>query len=335
MGGKRISSGEDEGSRLALVRRDHVDAPGHDAHAAWAGSGWPSVAAAFASRPIGAFYSHAVSVTVGPITVQFASGSARALERSAEQAGADGFDLLVAGINFDGESTGTAGKRAVVAGPGALLLFDLSQPCRLTIPASRSMQLAIPRPVAEQYLGPVRRLHGRVASAETAALLVDHLAQLERAMPTLAASQGPRLAGVILDLLAIAIRRDVGGARDGQARGPDDRRPAAIRAAVEATVTEPWVTVAALCGQLGISRSTLTRLFREEGGVEAHLRNLRLDRVREALMDDRGEVRIGHLAEQWGFSDASHLSRAFRARYGVTPTAMRAGRETAADAVAR
>jgi AraC-like DNA-binding protein len=45
----------------------------------------------------------------------------------------------------------------------------------------------------------------------------------------------------------------------------------------------------------------------------------RLERARAALADiDRGEA-IGDIAHRFGFSDASHLSRTFRAHFGMTP----------------
>ncbi len=49
----------------------------------------------------------------------------------------------------------------------------------------------------------------------------------------------------------------------------------------------------------------------------------RLSRARAALSDiDRAEA-IGAIAHRLGFSDAPHLSRAFRQRYGMTPSEYR------------
>ena len=312
------------GSRLTLTRHDHVDRPGFDAHAAWAAGAWPSVAAAFDSTPRDAFYSHAVNADLGGMTVQFATGSARTLNRTADRAREDGNSSLVVGINADGVIEADAGGRPLRVLAGQVLLLDLAQPCRVAIPASRSIQLAVPRALATRYLGAVRRLHGRVIPVGAASLFVDHLRQLEDVIPSLAVAQGPRLAGVLLDLLAIGTRRDETAGATAREAG-DIRDSGSIRAAIEASVVTPPISVAALCQKLGVSRSTLSRMFRGEGGVEAHLRNLRLARVREALLDPRNGERIGGLAQRWGFTDASHLTRAFRTRYGMTPSAMRAG----------
>ena len=54
-------------------------------------------------------------------------------------------------------------------------------------------------------------------------------------------------------------------------------------------------------------------------GVQNHITALRLDRARAAIGDvDRAEP-IGTIAHRLGFSDAPHLSRVFRSRYGMTP----------------
>lgn len=310
-------------SRLAFERRDYVEQPGTDAHAAWAAGSWPSVAAAFASLPQEAFYSHALSVDLAGTTVQFATGSARLLDRDAERISDDGNTMLVVGINFDGEIVGEVRRRALRVLPGYVLLLDLAQPCRLSIPSSRSVQLAIPRALAERHLGAVRRLHGRVIAPKTAALFVNTLRQLETMIPTLPVNQGQRVAGVLLDLLAIATRSDHAAVADL----PDisSRRSAAsIRASVESSVDLASLTVSSLCQSVGVSRSTLSRTFKADGGIETHIRNLRLGNVREALLDPDNTMSVRDLAERWGFNDGAHLSRAFRARYGAVPSAMRA-----------
>lgn len=313
-----VLRGDDSG-RLTLVRRDFIDAVGVDAHAAWAAGRWPSVAAAFHSRALEPFYSHAASLQLGDITVQYATGSARALDRPATLIAEDGLSALVVGVHFDGMLSREVRGRTVLLPPGALLLLDLAQPCRVAIPASRSIQFAMPRSLAEEYLGSVAKLHGRVVPAAAATLFVDYVKGLRAAVGGVSATQAPRLGRILLDLLAVAARHDPRGA-GARARAVS---PATIREGIAASLELPVTSIAALCQRLGVSRSTLSRMFKEEGGIETHLRNLRLERVRMALANPTDTQRIAALAERWGFTDASHLTRAFRARYGVTPSAMR------------
>jgi AraC-like DNA-binding protein len=67
-----------------------------------------------------------------------------------------------------------------------------------------------------------------------------------------------------------------------------------------------------------LSRFHLIRLFRRRYGVTpfAYLRNLRVERARDAL---RSGAALAEIAANLGFADQSHLGRAFRQVMGSTP----------------
>jgi AraC-like DNA-binding protein len=52
-----------------------------------------------------------------------------------------------------------------------------------------------------------------------------------------------------------------------------------------------------------------------------HVRERRLDRARAELLST--SLTVSELAARWHFTDSSHFIRAFRARYGATPNAVR------------
>ena len=81
--------------------------------------------------------------------------------------------------------------------------------------------------------------------------------------------------------------------------------------------------MANLCRRLGLSRSSLHRLFEQEGGVQAFIRERRLEAARLALGDPANREPIYAIAERLGFSDAAHLSRLFRERFGQSPSDFR------------
>ncbi|KPF66000.1 hypothetical protein IP69_16150 [Bosea sp. AAP35] len=78
--------------------------------------------------------------------------------------------------------------------------------------------------------------------------------------------------------------------------------------------------IARICG---LPRHHLIRAFRRETGLTPHawLVDVRVRRARDRLR--RGEA-PGAVAAATGFSDQAHLTRAFKARLGVTPGAVRA-----------
>ncbi|WP_051276024.1 helix-turn-helix domain-containing protein [Marmoricola sp. URHB0036] len=74
-----------------------------------------------------------------------------------------------------------------------------------------------------------------------------------------------------------------------------------------------------------ISVSYLHRLFASQDlTVAATIRNQRLERARRDLVDPRfADLPIHRIAARWGFRDHATFTRAFRARHGVPPKALR------------
>jgi AraC-like DNA-binding protein len=64
----------------------------------------------------------------------------------------------------------------------------------------------------------------------------------------------------------------------------------------------------------------LYRAFDSFGGVAAYITTRRLDRAFEALVARRDRaLTIGEIARRHGFTSDAHFSRAFRARFGLSP----------------
>ncbi|MDI1280690.1 helix-turn-helix transcriptional regulator [Brevundimonas sp.] len=76
-------------------------------------------------------------------------------------------------------------------------------------------------------------------------------------------------------------------------------------------------------GFRGGAADDLGLAFRPDGGLKAYLLQRRLEGVRAALTGLAPAEPIGNIAHRLGFSDAAHLSRAFRRRFGLTPSAYR------------
>lgn len=52
--------------------------------------------------------------------------------------------------------------------------------------------------------------------------------------------------------------------------------------------------------------------------MDAHIRERRLESARQALLASR--LGVSEIAAHWQYADGSHFSRAFKQRYGLTPT---------------
>lgn len=276
------------------------------------------------------FETRSQSFALGGIQIGFSTFCSQTWVRSAAMARADGVDWLTVNVRFAGAAQGNADCGDFAAVDGSTILVDLAQPSSHFSERSDTALLMIPRALAESVLGPVRGLHGAAISPDGSALLRTHLRQLQQSVHDIPVSQSARMQGVLMDLLAVSLAmegRPV--AVSGEARDDAARRRAL--AAIDARLGSAQLNTASLARGLGISRSTLYRLFSAEGGVNAYIRKRRLERVHQLLGQPATREPIAVLAERWGFCDAAHFGRLFRETYGMTPGDYRALRGALRD----
>jgi len=308
------------------IRVDHFSTDGiapRDRHEAWANRLWPSIGPLFESKPTEDFHNRADTVDLGPLKLFYSFITATAWERSADMLRSYDPDALNVMLMLGGTATGEAGDTVFQHTHGTILLGDVAQTSRHVSTGGHTVRLVLPRAQALEMGFDVRAMHGLVLDPQASALLAQHLTQLPSLLPKLRAEDGPRVARTVLDLLALAV------SISGRVTPPDPntrRSIASIRARdeIERKLGSPGLNVDHLCRALGISRTSLQRLFEEEGGVGTYIRGRRLEAARRALDEPRNGETIGDIADRLGFSDAAHFSRLFRARFGRTPTDYRA-----------
>lgn len=292
-----------------------------DRHEAWENRGWPSLAPLYATEPVGPFQTSSQTAHFGGVTAIYADMTAQRWERDAAMVRARAHDALGINIGLIGGARGIMGERSFDQPQGAAIVTDLAQTSRHEGTGGRSIQLLFPRAMAVGAGLDVRAMHGLVLDSPPVHLLTSHALRMRESLPGLTEEDGPRLARSLLDLLLIAI-----GAEGRVDAGDAAASTALLRAhaEIDRNLGSAALTIANLCRRLQMSRSTLHRLFEAEGGVQAYIRDRRLDAAREALLDADNRERIGALAERLGFSDSAHLSRLFRRRFGHTPSDCRA-----------
>lgn len=280
----------------------------------------------FETVPHERFDTNSTSFALGGVQLGFSTFSSQSWTRTAAMARADGIDWLTVNVRFAGAARGEAGRSGFSAPAGSTVLVDLAQPGSHFSEGSDSALLMIPRAMAEAALGPLRGLHGAVISPTRSALLGTHLRALERSVESIPGGQGERMAGVLLDLLAVSLAAE-GRPVAVSAEAADGALRQRALAAIEARLGSATLNAASLARTLGVSRSTLYRLFGAEGGVQGHIRRRRLERVHQLLGQPGSREPIATLAERWGFCDAAHFGRLFRESYGMTPGEYRAMRQ--------
>jgi AraC family transcriptional regulator len=126
--------------------------------------------------------------------------------------------------------------------------------------------------------------------------------------------------GLVLEMLALASRRDGIAERMRRARAPVWLTRA--RDELHAHFLRP-PRLRDLAATAGVHPDHLARAFRLRFGVPvgAYVRRLRLDWAAGQL--ERGDVTLVHLALNAGFADQSHFTRAFKRHTGLTPAEYR------------
>ncbi len=91
---------------------------------------------------------------------------------------------------------------------------------------------------------------------------------------------------------------------------------------LHADPAENW-SLAALASESGFSRNHFIRMFRESTGLTPHryLLQLRVEKAKGMLKDRR--MRLIEIAASCGFANEAHLSRVFRALFGLNPSEYR------------
>jgi len=107
------------------------------------------------------------------------------------------------------------------------------------------------------------------------------------------------------------------------ARGRHVRSPAeAMRAWISEHGLRTGIGRTAVAKAFACSPGHVSRVLGKWGGVAGEIERVRLERAIH-IMQAEPQAILAHIAEKCGFVDASHFTRRFRERHGMTPSAWR------------
>jgi AraC-like DNA-binding protein len=238
----------------------------------------------------------------------------------------DEFGLV---LNLDGQAMMWQRDEEVALGPGDAVAVSNLDPATLTHQGgTRRLGLLVPRTALTPLVANVEDTAARLIPHDHEALrLLAAYLQLVHAELPLATPGLRRLAVThVHDLFALAL----GATRDGAAiaaeRGVRAARLAAIKADIAAHLGRHDLTLTALAARQGVTPRYIQMLFESEGVTFSEfVLTQRLARTHRMLSDPRHAVlTIIAIAFEAGFGDISYFNRAFRRRYGATPSDVRA-----------
>lgn len=245
-------------------------------------------------------------------------------QRHIESSGCD--DYLLA-LHVSGTAHAIQDGREVTLCPGDFALFDAARPYSVAFLGARTFEhliYQVPRASldARRQIGTATAV--RVPAASSAGQLVSpYLLTLAR--PAQPQGNAPAQAFIEagLDLAVSALRAAAG------LDTPLDSRRRSLAGELKrytlAHLDDPDLSPQIAARARYTSVRQLHRLFAREGiTFGAFVREERLRRCRDDLTDRRlSDYTVSEIAARWGFRSVAHFTRAFHARYGITPTGFR------------
>lgn len=163
---------------------------------------------------------------------------------------------------------------------------------------------------------------GRPVSTALGGMLSEYIRLLERQLPGLTEEDARSLPEAVAAMVAACM-------------APSADRITTARGQISATLKEkarrcilrnlrsPHLGSNMLCRELGMSRSSLYRLLESEGGVERYIQHHRMMESFAQLSDPSNTQPIVVIAVELRMLDSSSFSRAFRRKFGISPTDVR------------
>lgn len=265
-------------------------------------------------------------VAVHGVTFTEVRASAHTVERTAELVRRTPRGCFKLSLQLEGDSTLRQDGRTAQLRPGDLAIYDTARPYVLGFPApGRLMVVQLPHErlhlpaelvpeVTAVRLSGDRGVGGLASSFLTT--LATNLGELRGP----AAAQLAQTAVTLLDIL-LAAELDLASRRADPRHALRQR----VRAHIEQHLADPELSPSSIAAAAFVSVRHLHSLFHEQGStVAAHIRTRRLERCYHDLSDPVvAQLPIAAVGARWGFKDAAHFSRAFKAAYGELPSEVR------------
>ncbi|WP_211340817.1 helix-turn-helix domain-containing protein [Xylanimonas allomyrinae] len=216
--------------------------------------------------------------------------------------------------------------RDVVMRPGEITLYDTAHPYTLDFAGDlRCIVVMFPSSMADLPPADVLQLVATPlrGSAGMGSLVAPFLRSLADNLPQVESRSGVRLAHATVDLTLTMLARELELTRGGLEHR--DRTFQDIVQHIEDNLGSTDLSPTTIAAASYVSVRHLHALFHDRGTtVSAWVRRRRLEQCRRRLTDPTlADQSIMTIASRWGFVDAAHFSRAFRAEFGMSPSEAR------------
>jgi AraC-like DNA-binding protein len=227
-------------------------------------------------------------------------------------------DQLLVTMTTAGQQLVEQDSRRAVVGPGDIFVVDGGRPGVCRIPNRiHSHTLVVPKALVPASSSLPDKLP---AESPTARLLGGYMRLLVRELPSLPAATvgaATRAALALLELITVS---------DEHAADSQPLRiallPQVLRY-IDSHLADTDMTTSTIADANAISVRTLHAMFTATGEtVNAYIRRRRLEGSRMELISEPNR-KVIDISRRWGFKNASHFARVFKATYGIAPLELR------------
>jgi AraC-like DNA-binding protein len=238
----------------------------------------------------------------------------------------DGNDDIFLTGNHSGPFAVAQRGMAFILGNGESVFSSCADVIKFERPDGPAIGLRIPRAILAQHIpnldDKINRLipHGD----EVMSLLRGYIQVFEN-NETISPEFARMAVTHIHDLVALSLGARQDFTEIARERGLGAARLRAIKATIIRDLTRHDLSIAAVGAQHRLTTRHIQRLFENEGTTFSRfVLDRRLARI-HAVLTDPGQAHknVGAIIFDGGFGDVSYFNRAFRRRYGATPTEIR------------
>jgi AraC-like DNA-binding protein len=237
-------------------------------------------------------------------------------------------DDLLFGVSLSGGcALHQCGREAVIGQSGEAVLASAAYPVDVIIGApSRHIALRLPRAILEARIADLdaynaRRLPSKFEVLPLLVSYIDAFRSTELMNPALC----DLVVSHVYDLVALILGAKGDARHLARQRGARAARLNVVLREIERRSGDPGLSAITIALLLGVSPRYVHLLLEETGrSFTHHVLQQRLERAAALLRDPLWSHRkVADIAAEAGFTDLSYFNRAFRRRYGATPTDIR------------
>lgn len=253
----------------------------------------------------------------GQLDVSTFSSPLHYWERSARHLRSDPAEDLWLGFTRNGYGELEQGGRKATLGAGNVFLYDASQTFRFSMGGTENHLIRVPRQLLTQRLPRIADYTAMVLDDRRPGVIpLREMLHQMASNPAILQDEGisNRYSSAVLDLLGLSLEL-----QDLKTTHAELDLYGRIMNYIQRHLTEPDLSIELIAQAHHVSTRTVTRAFaRYQKTPVAEIWKERLNASRAAI--ERGQVRsVSQAALEFGFSDFSHFSHAFRKAFGVAP----------------